>query len=538
MKLARARPTLGLTCSVFLIGLTGLAIGGESAPAAATQTGAGGGAANFLDAIPLSWHLWLDLTSYLFAAGFAAAILHLLRTQRRLQAKISAGHDKETQTEKQLARNRCRLRAILDNSVVGIALARTDGSYLEVNESFTRMFGYSREEMGDLSNISLNQPDDIASSRQHLEAMVAGKSGFRTIDQRFVRKDGHAFWISISTAPIYGEHGEIESVICITQDINERKLAEERLQRILSELPIATLVVDATRRITYRSAKFEMLFGYTPSDVAALHDWLPLAFPDPAYLEQARKTGYEIVATSRQTGHASGPAELRVRCKDGSSKTVEFHYVDLMDQGIWMMNDVTEQNDMEASMRAINDHLMARLGEISGLQEQLRKQAMHDSLTGLFNRRYLDEMLERELARSKREGLPLTVMMLDIDFFKKLNDTYGHQAGDEVLRRLADLLRQNSRAEDIPCRYGGEEFLLVLPNMGRVDALARAEQWRQEFEALRIVFGQMSMRSSISIGIATFPEHGETRTTLIEAADKALYVAKHNGRNRVEISPD
>ena len=225
-----------------------------------------------------------------------------------------------------------------------------------------------------------------------------------------------------------------------------------------------------------------------------------------------------------------------MRCKDGTRKTVEFHYVDLLDQGIWMMNDITEQNDMEESMRAINDHLMERLAEISGLQEQLRKQAMHDSLTGLFNRRYLDEMLERELARARREGPPLTVMMLDIDFFKKLNDTYGHQAGDEVLRRLADLLRKNSRAEDIPCRYGGEEFLLVLPNMGRADALTRAEQWRQEFEAMHITLGQVTMRSTISIGIATFPEQGQTRDTLIEAADKALYDAKHNGRNRVEIS--
>jgi diguanylate cyclase (GGDEF)-like protein/PAS domain S-box-containing protein len=530
MKLASARQTLSLAFSVFLAAMSvGL---GVAQAAGVIQTGA----ANFPDIPPSVWRPWFDLASYLLAAGFAAAVILLLRTKHRLLQKISEGHDKEISTEKQLLRNRCRLRAILDNTVVGIALARTDGRYVEVNESFTRMFGYTSEEIGEFNNVSIAQPDDIASSRQHLEALVAGKGGFHTIDQRFVRKDGSVFWISISTAPIYGEHGEIESVICITQDINERKLAEERLQRILSELPIATLVVDAARRISYRSAKFEMLFGYTANDVAALHDWLPLAFPDPSYLEEARKAGYEIVALSRKTGHASGPAELRVRCKDGTSKTVEFHYVDLLDQGIWMMNDITEQNDMEESMRAINDHLMERLGEISGLQEQLRKQAMHDSLTGLFNRRYLDEMLERELARARREGPPLTVMMLDIDFFKKLNDTYGHQAGDEVLRRLADLLRKNSRAEDIPCRYGGEEFLLVLPNMGRADALTRAEQWRQEFEAMHITLGQATMRSTISIGIATFPEQGQTRDTLIEAADKALYDAKHNGRNRVEIS--
>ena len=527
MKLAIAQPPLILTFTASLIFLASILITSQAAEAIQAD------AAHLFGANPP----WLDLAPYFLAAGFGMVIIYLIRIKRQLQQKIREGHDKEVQTEQKLARNHCRLRAILDNSIVGIALARTDGRYLETNDSFTRMFGYSTEEINEIQNALIDKTDGIFSHRQHLDALVAGKSSFQTIDHRFVRKDGSIFWISISSAPIYGEQGEIESMICITQDINERKLAEERLQRILSELPIATLVVDASRRITYRSAKFEKLFGYTPNDVSALHNWLPLAFPDPAYLEQARKTGTEIVALSKRTGHASGPAELRVRCKDGTHKTVEFHYVDLLDQGIWMMNDITEQNDMEESMRAINDHLMERLGEISGLQEQLRKQAMHDSLTGLFNRRYLDEMLERELSRARREGPPLTVMMLDIDYFKKLNDTYGHQAGDEVLRRLADLLRQNSRAEDIPCRYGGEEFLLVLPNMGREDALSRAEQWRHEFESMNIVFGQVTMSSTVSIGIATFPEHGQTRDTLIEAADKALYAAKHKGRNRVEISP-
>ncbi len=530
MKLARAlRHAVSVSLSTCLSAI----LGASAANATATPSTA------------TSEQPWLDLfssvTPYLLATALGAIIIHLLTLKRRVLLEINASHDKEVRTKQQLERTQRRLRATFDNAVVGIALARPDGRFIEVNARFTGMIGYSSEEICALDQLAITHPEDIANSRQQFDALVTGKIAFYTIDKRLVRKDGSNFWASISVAPIFAQHsegGDIESVICITQDIHERKLTEERLQRILGDLPIATLVVDAARRITHQSAKFSALFGYAVDEVTSVDSWLPLAYPDPAYRAQAKRTGSDIVAVSRQTGHASGPVELRVRCKDGTSKEIQFHYVDLLDMGIWMMNDITEQNDMEESMRAINDHLMERLGEISGLQEQLRKQAMHDSLTGLFNRRYLDEMLERELARAKREGPPLTVMMLDIDHFKKLNDTYGHQAGDEVLRSLADLLRNHSRAEDIPCRYGGEEFLLVLPNMSRDDAVPRAEQWRREFAAMRITFGNATMSSTISIGVATFPDHGNTRNVLIEAADKALYVAKHNGRNRVEICAD
>lgn len=511
------------------------ALAGRITALLGTAAAVGIAPAGAMGGVTPDWLGWLDLASYVVAAGFGALLLYLLSIARRLQRKVGIGRAQRAQTEDQLAHHRRRLGAIFDNAIVGIALSRPDGSYTEVNAHFARMLGYGEDELCAHSNLDITFPDDIPLSRERLAALIDGRIASYTIDKRFVRKDGSHFWASISAAPIHDKEGKIESVICVVLDVDERKLAEERLQRILFELPIATLVVDTARRITHRSEKFESLFGYTSTDVAALHDWLPLAYPDPAYREEAIRSGSALVETSRATGHASGPIELRVRCKNGAEKAIEFHYVDLPDQGIWMMNDATEQHEMEESMRAINEHLMERLSEINTLQEQLRRQAMHDSLTGLFNRRYLDEMLDRELARAKREGPPLTVMMLDIDHFKKLNDTYGHQAGDEVLRALAEMLLKNSRAEDIPCRYGGEEFLLVLPNMGRHDAIARAEQWRREFEAMRIVFANVTMNSTVSIGIATFPEHGSNHQTLIESADKALYAAKHNGRNRVEI---
>ena len=169
-------------------------------------------------------------------------------------------------------------------------------------------------------------------------------------------------------------------------------------------------------------------------------------------------------------------------------------------------------------------------------ESRLQQQATRDSLTGLFNRRYLDETLELDIAQARRHGHPLSVVMLDLDHFKQVNDTYGHQAGDEVLKALGAMLQEDSREGDILCRYGGEEFCLVFPNMPPAAAQARADAWRQRFAAQVHQFGDFRFQVTFSAGLASFPEHGAHRDELIERADAALYRAKHQGRNRVEVA--
>lgn len=191
----------------------------------------------------------------------------------------------------------------------------------------------------------------------------------------------------------------------------------------------------------------------------------------------------------------------------------------------------------------LNRRLRRTMAEMVAVQARLREsemrlqqQAIRDALTGLFNRRYLDETLELEIAQARRQGHPLAVVMLDLDHFKQINDTYGHQAGDEVLKSLGAMLREDSREGDILCRYGGEEFCLVFPNMPLAAAVARADLWRQRFAARVIRFGDVSMQVSFSAGVACYPEHGAHRDELIERADAALYRAKQQGRNRVEAA--
>jgi len=169
------------------------------------------------------------------------------------------------------------------------------------------------------------------------------------------------------------------------------------------------------------------------------------------------------------------------------------------------------------------------------LRETLHEQSIRDPLTGLYNRRFLEDSLVRELARAKRKTHPLSIILLDIDHFKRVNDTFGHGAGDVVLRRLGLLLQAYVRESDIACRVGGEEFSLLLPEGSLQVATQRAEDIRKAINDLTLKYEDQDLGPiTVSVGVATFPEHGITADPLIRAADQMLYDAKHKGRNRVE----
>ena len=170
------------------------------------------------------------------------------------------------------------------------------------------------------------------------------------------------------------------------------------------------------------------------------------------------------------------------------------------------------------------------------LRESLRNQSICDPLTGLFNRRYMEESLEREFSRANRNKTSLAIIMMDLDYFKRFNDTFGHQAGDALLRTLGELLKRNTRGQDIACRYGGEEFAIVLSDSNLDGALRRAEILRQQVKQLSVEYaGQLLGAVSISMGVALFPDHGATMSDVLRASDQALYCAKREGRDRVSV---
>jgi diguanylate cyclase (GGDEF)-like protein/PAS domain S-box-containing protein len=243
----------------------------------------------------------------------------------------------------------------------------------------------------------------------------------------------------------------------------------------------------------------------------------------------------------KKTDHLLDGIEARTELKvpKDPSRYFDLHVTPLYDKRqllngrLMVFRDITERKQVEKRLRYVNDRLQTQLIEIGILQSKLREQAIRDPLTNLFNRRYLEETLERELSRAAREGYSVCVIMIDLDHFKRVNDTYGHEAGDEVLKSLAITLSEQCRRGDFACRYGGEEFVVVMPNINMDTAYERAESIRQALNSLRVPYKHNNLAITISMGIACYPSNGDSREAILRAADRAMYGAKEAGRDHI-----
>lgn len=193
------------------------------------------------------------------------------------------------------------------------------------------------------------------------------------------------------------------------------------------------------------------------------------------------------------------------------------------------------QRRTQQALKKTNDILESRLRENEALQHQLKEQAIRDDLTGLFNRRYFEEALLAEFVKARRDHTPLAVVLVDIDYFKRVNDTYGHQAGDCALQVLAGVIQAHVRTSDIACRYGGEEFILAMPGMTLVEAMERAEAIRVAVKETVVQFREHAIQTTVSGGVGALPEHEGGQDELISRVDQALYAAKKEGRDRIHL---
>jgi len=200
-----------------------------------------------------------------------------------------------------------------------------------------------------------------------------------------------------------------------------------------------------------------------------------------------------------------------------------------------LFRDISDRWESEQALRLTNQELKTHIKEIERLQRKLREQAIRDPMTGLYNRRFLKETLEKEIARAQRAAQQVVIIMLDADNFKQINDSRGHKAGDRALQSLARLIRSHIRHSDIGCRYGGEEFVIVMPNSTREAAFERAEHIRAEYLNLKILQHNSPKPASISVGIASYPEDGSNGDDVLDAADQAMYEVKAGGGNRTRF---
>lgn len=317
-------------------------------------------------------------------------------------------------------------------------------------------------------------------------------------------------------AQVRARTADLENALRDNEQIQRALRESEAKYRAVVEQSLIGITVTEDGRFSYVNARFGEMFGYLPEEILRL-DPLELVM-EARRASMAEQFALDVSSKAEQIHYL-----IEGRRKDGEQVDAEIFsniiHVNGRRLRVSLVHDVTERCRVER--------------EVLALHERLREQSLRDPLTGLHNRRFLEENLPRELARAMRQCAPVAVVLGDIDHFKAINDRYGHPAGDQVLREFATLLGHAARESDLCCRLGGEEFLLILPGLDQAGATARAEQLRLAVETAQISWQGAPIPITASFGIAIYPEHGQLSEPLIAAADAALYMAKGCGRNRV-----
>ena len=311
------------------------------------------------------------------------------------------------------------------------------------------------------------------------------------------------------------------------QEIRQREKAEHRYRALFEQSHDAVFILDFHGKYLEVNQRAGDLLGY--SVIELMH----LSEPDISAQKEESRSLLERLKKGENI-----PLHEQVYInKNGEKVSVEIN-AELVcdDDGVpvhiqTVARDITERKQNEAVLQEANQKLRDQLVRNETLQAQLREQATRDSLTGLFNRRYLEETLVREFLRAGREKSTVCLVMMDIDGFKAFNDTFGHDAGDLLLRKLGEFLRSEVRSSDISCRYGGEEFLIVMPGALLENGYERAEHLRAAFLSLDIEHLGVKLCATLSIGVAIYPRHGTTWEEVLHVADQAMYAAKVAGRN-------
>jgi len=292
---------------------------------------------------------------------------------------------------------------------------------------------------------------------------------------------------------------------------------------VLEHIPEMVFVVDAQDRVLDANSVAQKILGKRMDEIVG-RDPLEVFRAWPQLLNRfltANETREEI----QIPGDPPRTLELVV--------SALYNQLNQLEGRIIVAHDITEHKWLENDLKYANEVLTQQLDEIEKLRAELQEQAIRDPLTNVYNRRYMAEFLDKEIARSERDQTPVSIVIMDMDNFKQFNDTYGHKCGDVVLQFFANFLLEHTRRGDIVCRYGGEEFVIVMPNAPFETGYERAETWRQDFSEAAIEYDGMKLSATFSAGVSCFPQHGGTGDALLQAADKALYYSKNHGRNCV-----
>lgn len=445
-----------------------------------------------------------------------------------------------------------------------------------VNHEITTILGYTPEEFQTLEVSqfeTLVHPEDYTHFTKHLcQFQTARTENIYELEYRMQHANGQWRWLyRRDTLFNRTEEGKPKQILGTATDITERKQMEGQLQQANQQLQSWVNQLEVRNhemKLLRQMSDFLQACLTVEEAYRAIADLLKPLFPNCSggiFVLNPSSSLVEAVATWGDNLHSETlftPHEcwsLRRGLLHDAERTrpslfcqhvhkhsspAETLCVPMMAQGETMgllylcspnAGEFSESNHQLA--RTVSEHLSLALANLK-LRETLHNQSIRDPLTGLFNRRYMEESLQREIYRADRGKHPLGIVMIDVDHFKRFNDTWGHEAGDLVLRELSRFLQGSIRASDIACRYGGEELTLIFPEMTLEETCQRAEEIRQGVKQFDLKYHESSLGAiTISLGVACFPLHGKTSDSLIQMADAALYRAKYEGRDRVVAAP-
>ena len=417
--------------------------------------------------------------------------------------------------------------SIIDRVPVWINVLDTEAQVVLWNQAAAKISGYQRDEVighAQLWDWLYPDPHYRAHIGEKIARILLKGETLNDFETRIRCKSGEEKIINWHSQALFDSAGAIIGFCAIGQDVTARRHAEAALED--REQQLTTLLTNLPG-MAYRclhDPQWTMKFvsngclGLTGYHAEELIDNSLVAFGDLIHPDDA-----ELIWQATQAREETGFSyEYRIRHRDG-----EYLWV-------WERGSVVEYGG--ASML---EGIILDVSERKRMEQELKILASHDSLTGLLNRHELMKRMDQDLSRASRYQQALSILLLDVDHFKPINDNHGHQVGDHVLRQLGALLLENIREVDYAGRYGGEELLIVLPELEYTEACEMAERLRQLIEKQDHFpddYEGKHRQVTVSIGIASFPQHGMDTQQLFNAADKAMYSAKKQGRNRIQLA--
>lgn len=382
----------------------------------------------------------------------------------------------------------------------------------------------------------IHREDDRRKAKANFDRVLAGETFI--VDEEYGDETGHTrSWWEDRYSPIRDAENKIVGVAVFVLDITERKQEEAKVRFqafVMNKVSSAVISTDVENRITYWNKGAEVLYGWKESEVLGklVDEVCATEFLD----------GQQDLARQILLAQKSWHGELKQCDRTGKEIWVDASVTLLEDEngrfvgGVTINHNVTERKLTEDELRRTRDAIEQINLTLRRAFEREQLASRTDGLTGVFNRRYFFELLGYEFAASRRYERPLSLVMFDVDFLKKTNDTYGHQVGDELLRKAAEIVRGELRLSDVLARYGGDEFVILLSNSDEHDAVKVLKRIHHKMQSAFIEVGQDRLSVTISAGVASLKPDMDSANLLVKQADSALYVAKNSGRNRISLS--